>query len=399
MEWPPPAPGGDPERQLYFLHIPKTAGISLDGFLRSMYRREDVCPAYLDEELDELDPSSLERYRYVAGHFSLRPLAHSREPPAVVTLVREPSAQLLSAYWQGLREPQHPLYWLWAGRTFAQWLRDPETEFMLRNLQAQFLAGAVHTASQFGDNELYDRAVATLDSCIWYSATEHLGSSLPRLAAALGWPVPTELPRVNAAPESAPPPTAEELELVEARCPVDMRLYQYALSRIQDLDKAAHVRPLEYLPSRGSLALDRPVVVELAEPFWGAGWWPRDPRGDSSAVRWTISGSTASIDLPLRLRRGDRIDLFVAAAPDARLVNDMCIETNGHRAEVHDIHPCPPHFVVPAVITRETGGWTRVTISTPPRAADRGAQLRPRDDRPGVGIERMVLVPDGATQV
>jgi len=34
------------------------------------------------------------------------------------------------------------------------------------------------------------------------------------------WPPP----RLNAGPESAPPPTTEELELVEALCPVDLRI-------------------------------------------------------------------------------------------------------------------------------------------------------------------------------
>ncbi len=358
-----------------------------------MYRRDDVCPAYLS---DTLEASSLERYRYIAGHFSLRPLSSLRALPAIVTLVRDPYAQLRSAYEHGLRWPSDlgPRH-LWIGRTFVEWLRDPETEFMIGNLQAQFLAGAVRTASRLSEDELYERAVATLDRCLWYSTTEQLGSSLPRLAAAVGWPAPSELLRLNVAPEPAPPPTAEELELVEARCPVDLRIYRYAVSRPCSSDRAARPRPFERALHRAHTTLVRPLVVELDKPFWGSGWWPLGRQLDETSIRWTTAGATASIDLPVRLRRGDRIDVFVAAAVDARAVTEMQVETNGNRADVRGIHPCPPHFVVPAVVAGDTGGWTRVSIHSP-AGDDRERTVASTDDTRAVGIERMVLVPGGA---
>jgi hypothetical protein len=384
LSWPRAAPGGDPRRTLYFLHVPKTAGLSLGGFLRSLYREEEVCPAYLEDELEPF-ASTLSRYRYIAGHFSLRPIELLPEPPAIVTIIREPGAHLRSFYEHGRRDPTNPYPDLWEGRTYEDWLQARDTELHNANPQAKHLAGFVRDEMTPPDDELFERAAATLDRCLWYSTTEQLDTSIGGLAAALDWPAPEVAARVNVAPTPHSPAADRTEELVLTRAPVDFQLFRHVEAALGHagvmLDRTRYDRALD----RAAVALDRPLVVEMAEPFWGSGWWAPE-RVDGRLVRWTTLGRQASIDLSVRVRRGDRIDVFVSAAAEGRFVTELEAETNGQRAELRDVHPCAPCFVAPFEVVSDSAGWTRLTLRSP--GDDRG----PRDVR-GVAVERIVIVP------
>jgi hypothetical protein len=368
-----------------------------------MYSSEEICPAYHDDEFLALDPASLARYRYFAGHLWLHPLTMLPEPPAVVTIVRDPVTHLRSHYDHSRREVGDARPGVW-GLSFTDWLRADATRRVNENFQARCLVGvfgAGNATAPYDDDELYERAVATLEGCLWYSTTECLESSIGSLATALRWPAPARLRHANVAPVAAPAPTPEERELIDLRCPVDVRLHRYVQSRV-GRDRQVGRREFGRALDEASRPLDRSLVVELDHRFWGSGWlppeafWHRDSavRADH-ACRWMAANEPASIDLPVQLRPGDRIDLFVSQAVPTSIPG-LSVEVNGHAAQKLPEYWRPPHIVVPVVVTECNGRHTRLTLCAKPEPGqDRSHESLTIEGRV-VAVERLVLVPSGA---
>ncbi len=92
-----------PDREISFIHIPKTAGTVLAGIIRRAYRPADSIPAHNLDELMKLDPASLNGYRCYTGHFgtALQDLLTKQVP--TVTMLRDPFELYVSSVNHGLR--------------------------------------------------------------------------------------------------------------------------------------------------------------------------------------------------------------------------------------------------------------------------------------------------------
>src|SRR4051794_29871070 len=93
----PGAPQSPELGQVFFLHIPKTAGISLNHLIESHFDRDAIFPTYATNDLLLLTKSTLEPYRYFRGHIAygiLRRLLH--RPPVSITMLRDPVDRALS---------------------------------------------------------------------------------------------------------------------------------------------------------------------------------------------------------------------------------------------------------------------------------------------------------------
>jgi hypothetical protein len=62
--WAPPRP------RLFFMHLPKTAGMALRLFLGNQYPLERIMPANDWRELLAVDVADLKKYDLFQGHFS-----------------------------------------------------------------------------------------------------------------------------------------------------------------------------------------------------------------------------------------------------------------------------------------------------------------------------------------
>lgn len=92
----------------------------------------------------------------------------------------------------------------------------------------------------------------------------------------------------------------------------------------EDSLRASHERDLS---DRG-VDLEGTYVVEADDPaFTGWGW--REPqRVELGAVRWTGPAREASIDLPVRIAPGARVEFLVIGAMSDRILDELVLEVN-----------------------------------------------------------------------
>jgi hypothetical protein len=83
--------------RLFFLHIPKTAGMSLRAFLKDQFSDDEIFPFQGWEGVSVDDLYSLDKKRLVMGHFDARILAFMPADTKTITFLREPIRRTVSA--------------------------------------------------------------------------------------------------------------------------------------------------------------------------------------------------------------------------------------------------------------------------------------------------------------
>ncbi len=88
---------------LYFVHIPKTAGVTVKAFLENHYAADEAF--IMDEwKARSSSPDLLAHYRLFSGHYSSEVLkALPARPDVIITLLREPVARFRSWVAHGRR--------------------------------------------------------------------------------------------------------------------------------------------------------------------------------------------------------------------------------------------------------------------------------------------------------
>ena len=82
--------------RLYFVHIPKTAGITLKAFLENNYAYGESLVIH-EWEARKMAPEALRQYRLLSGHYSSEVLtALGERPDVTLMLVREPVSRFRS---------------------------------------------------------------------------------------------------------------------------------------------------------------------------------------------------------------------------------------------------------------------------------------------------------------
>lgn len=248
---------------LFFLHVPKTAGISLTAILDANFTPGAILAASdwtkageVIEGVKGMSAVERARVRCVCGHYWVGPgdgavYDHFSVDPIVLTVLRDPVARTASAHQHVMRWPEH---WLrekiGIGEEGTMSLHDfvehPGAQGEIANLQTRLVVGAVpgnpllgdsdpEKAVPFTDEELLELAKQRLDSFAWVGLTERMEESVGLLTARMGWATVEELPNLNFNPvpsaevELAPKTRAAILE----RTALDAELYAYAAERLE----------------------------------------------------------------------------------------------------------------------------------------------------------------------
>ncbi len=81
---------------IVFIHIPKSAGSSLQTMLEDSVGSEAL---YKTHTLDQLGPEDWSRYAVLSGHFDLYQTRLAPLPPRLITMFRDPVERITSLYW------------------------------------------------------------------------------------------------------------------------------------------------------------------------------------------------------------------------------------------------------------------------------------------------------------
>ena len=219
----------DPEA-LIFLHIPKTAGTTLNRIIEWQYNPLSIFT--LDpyrirataERFKTLSEERRRRIRVVRGHLYYGLHEFLPQGATYITLLREPVARFLSSYYFILRRPLHPLH-----RKLKRERLGVEDYLRLiphrHNFQCSLIAGVENTAT--GDERLLDIAKENLiKSFSVVGICERFEESLMLMAKTFRWEVPFYENRKISKNRS--PVDRSSIEMIRENNRLDLELYEFA---------------------------------------------------------------------------------------------------------------------------------------------------------------------------
>jgi hypothetical protein len=337
-----------PQRDpLFFMHIPKTAGMSMRAYLSDQYSPLVTCPANTWAAASQLD-RSLASYRLVQGHFQYNLRAALQPGTKVVAVVREPLARTLSALSHLRRDPAfHADHAVAKDLSLKQVLRTPYLMRRQQNVQAASLCASVppetvlaqlrQNRPNFDAAELEEApslplALERAGKIEFLGSTANLWLLLHQTSESLGLHPAAGLPLINNAPGQAlmlDTLNAEDLELLRSYNQIDIPLYERCLEVIEQRE---FQRLMLSMITRGIYKrMAGSFEIDLSEPVPGSGWY--SPETQSGRTwRWTGPDSRFTLEVPLQA--SGRYKVSVRFGGRALGPNSMAARANGHELRI-----------------------------------------------------------------
>lgn len=248
---PPPRKMTDTSNPVYFLHVGKAGGTSIDNMVGNILKCMDK--AYIGDQ--HFDWSFIQRHISIHQQRYLRGIRISSngndigKVADVITFLRDPVSRAVSQFYFSKKLP-------WAKRnnatflsqTFEEYLEDPNKTWTQPisdgESGADFLAGIfptsaglwVETDRMETDMKIYLRknktaaclfAAQRLENTTWFGLMEDIDRSMKLLQVTLGLDFTPILPRVNGN-SGNPQPTMLTVSKIKKYIPKDLWLYEYA---------------------------------------------------------------------------------------------------------------------------------------------------------------------------
>lgn len=258
-----------PPARYIFNHFQKTGGISLLSVCRYNLDPSEISPHLKDHEI-RLKPAQFERYRLVAGHFSLLTHAEFCRSRYSMTLLRDPVRRIFSTYtyWRG--SPENYFYTLKAREfSFTDFVQYFIDSVLINNHYVHhFAAIGTDCPGYPADRKaLLSAAKHNLAAFDFVGLCEEFGRSARLLCRELGWRVPPAIPHDNrsgseASVESIEPQT---LAVLRERNQLDSELYDYAvqLFHAREASALAKFNPASQPPVCMNRFVPFPIAYEI----------------------------------------------------------------------------------------------------------------------------------------
>lgn len=227
-----------PAEAVIFLHLPKTAGTTLNRLieweyrLSEMYSVDPVLFEWSAAHLRKLPPRRLRKTRMFKGHMTFGLHEILPQPATYITVLRDPVERVLSAFYFMRSYKLHPFYWKlrrenWTIEQFVERSRRD-------NVQCKIVAGADYNAPC--TPEIFENAKDNLShhfSVVGLS--ERFEESLALMKLRFGWELKSysSFNVTRSRPKQGDLPQAT-LDLIAGNNLFDVALYQHAAELFEE---------------------------------------------------------------------------------------------------------------------------------------------------------------------
>ncbi len=208
-----------------FLHLEKTAGISLATLLTDMFHPAQIDPdpcrtlaPHVATPFAGRPPAAIRRYALIYGHYDLPSLRRLDAGRIVITMLRDPVERILSLYyyWRSIDltvlpsggsfpavAMAHRCSLLEFLETDSPVVRDHIDNFYVRRLTGLYGTGAQADRVTDSPSLALSAALTGLRQIDFVGVTEEMAAGVAALGSFLGFTPPAVLPRANMAATNA----------------------------------------------------------------------------------------------------------------------------------------------------------------------------------------------------
>lgn len=236
------------EKSVIFLHIPKTAGSTLNRIIARQYEQKSIFSIYglrrNERECESIDefkrlPEARRReIKVLQGHIGFGLHEYLPQPSTYITILRDPVDRIISHYYFVLRDPDHYLYNEVTSKHMS--LKDyvcsgisPE----LDNGQTKLLSTttAVNSYTQ-GSNEMLESAKKNIkEHFALVGLTERFDETLILLKRSLNWTPPFYTKQKVTKNRPIKEDVSKDiLKLIEKSNELDIELYKYVENLLKE---------------------------------------------------------------------------------------------------------------------------------------------------------------------
>ena len=373
-----------PQKQLCFIHIPKTAGSALAQLMKRVYDLEDVSPYTGMEVIRKLEHGTLDRYRFIDVHARTNIRDYMTEDPAFITFLRDPVKRVISHYRYtkhlGADAPFGPK--LTTDTRLEDYLKLDDFRFRVENQQTIYLGTELlyenppkgYTHHPIATDEIFERAKQTLDSMLFVGIQEQFQESVNLLCRVLGWPSYRDDWKVNVTPGKTEEIPENIIAEIKERNAYDYALYDYAKqlfetrlkeiagdqSIMKEADRFYDVTFKEQFPPTDHVTYDfRYTPV-------GSNWHESHRNKEGVVHRHMGPENRSFVDLPLCSDKDMMLSFDVLGSISKDMLSSLQVSVNGTSIQ-YQRKPRQPGFTYVGRIDKETlaksPGRARVTFT------------------------------------
>jgi len=242
---------------LYFMHIPKTAGTSINNIVKSNFKNDKIYPFPTYHKIFTNSKLDYDSYELISGHFTMSFIQNIKSAVDTITVFRNPISRVISAYNHIMREPEANFEFNYfkkcnikqALQTYPWLFSNQQTKHLgwtkniLKIPRSKItIPFSIENWKLFYQNinmdEIYENACSNLEKLFLFGFTDRIEEFINTLSNKMNWSLPLEIPNKNKSKDTQI--TENDLskniiEMIEKLNEYDIKLYTHARKRYKEI--------------------------------------------------------------------------------------------------------------------------------------------------------------------